>query len=172
VYDEVRLVAYFKNLEKDYGLDIGRRFEDGTIHSLPQDYADQLGWEELTRITKEAYDQIPEKDKAVIYAENYGQAGAIAVIGKKYGLPEPVSFHESFFYWFPDKFDPDIEYLVYINDELGENVRKLFPDIREIGRISNVNAREYGTTVYLCRNPNSSFNKFWADVVKRVEDPF
>ncbi len=172
VYSEAGLVAYFKDLEEDYGLDIGRRFEDGTIHSLPQDYADQLGWEELTSITKKAYDLVPEKDRTFIYAENYGQAGAIAVIGKKYDLPEPVSFHESFFYWFPEKFDPDIEYLVYINDELGENVRYLFRDIEEIGRISNINAREYGTTVYLCSNPKSSFNEFWAEVIESVEDPF
>ncbi len=174
IYSEEGLVRYFQDLEEEHGIDIGRRFEDGTIHSLPQDYADQLGWEELTQITNEAYKLIPKKDlsKAVIYASNYGQAGAITVIGKKYELPEPVCFNESFFYWFPKKFDPDIEYLIYINDELGENVAYLFQDIELIGAISNPNAREFGTAVYLCRNPRSSFNEFWAEVLESVEDPF
>lgn len=172
IYKEEGMVAYFKRLEEKYGLVIGRRFEDGTIHSLPQDYADQLGWEELTRITSKAYNSIPEKEKALIYCENYGQAGAIAVIGKKYNLPEPVSFHESFLYWTPKKFDPDIEYFIYINDELGDDVKILFKEIQIIGSISNPNAREYGTTVYLCTNPMGSFNYFWKNVVESVDDPF
>lgn len=172
IFNEEGLVRYFKDLEKDYGLEIGRRFEDGTIHSLPQDYADQLGWEELTTITSKAYQSIPEKDKALIYAENYGQAGAIAIIGKKYGLPEPVSFHESFFYWTPERFEPDIEYLIYINDEVGTDVQAVFEEIHIVGSISNINAREYGTTVYLCKKPKGSFNKFWKQVLERVDDPF
>ena len=166
------MVEFFKDLEDDYGLEIGRRFEDGTIHSLPQDYADQIGWEELTAVTNNAYNSISEKEKTVIYCENYGQAGAIAVIGKKYGLPEPVSFHESFLYWAPTAFDPEVEYLIYINDELGENVADFFVDIQIVGQISNVNAREYGTTVYLCSKPIGSFNKFYKEVLESVENPF
>lgn len=172
VMNEDGLVQFFQDLEDDYGLQIGRRFEDGTIHSLPQDYADQLGWEELTEVTALAYDKIPDKSQAVIYCSNYGQAAAIAVIGKKYGLPEPLSFNESFLYWLPESFDPDIEYFIYINDELGEDVAALFEKIEVVGQITNVNAREYGTTVYLCTQPRSSFNVFYKEVVERVEDPF
>ncbi|HLF64186.1 MAG TPA: glycosyltransferase family 39 protein [Saprospiraceae bacterium] len=170
VYKAERLVKYFHTLEVKYGLILGRTFEDGSIHSLPQDYADQLGWEELTMLTSRAYDQVTDKDRCLIYCENYGQAGALAVIGKKYGLPEPVSFHESFYYWKPLSFDPDIETLIYINDELGEDVEKLFADITIVGKISNPHAREYGTTVYLCRAPRSSFNALWKDVLKRIEE--
>lgn len=172
VYHEDGMVRFFKDLEDKYGLVVGRRFEDGTLHSLPQDYADQLGWEELTKIVKKAYNRIPEKRKTLIYCENYGQAGAIAVIGKKYGLPEPVSFHESFLYWAPEKFDPDIAYFIYVNDELGEDVNALFEEIKIMGSITNTNAREYGTTVYLCSRPRASFNSFWKAVVQRIENPF
>lgn len=172
VMDENELVQFFQDMEDDHGLQIGRRFEDGTIHSLPQDYADQLGWEELTQVTAEAYQRIPEKNKALIYCENYGQAGAIAVIGKKYNLPEPISFNESFLYWLPKSFDPEIEYFIYINDEMGDNVAALFETIEVVGKITNINAREYGTTVYLCTKPKSSFNTFYKEVVETVEDPF
>jgi len=172
VYDEMGLVSYFEDLEKDYGLQIGRTFEDGTIHSLPQDYADQLGWEELTKVTASAYASIPEKNKALIYCENYGQASAIAVIGKKYDLPEPISFNESFLYWLPSEFDPEIEYFIYINGELGDNVAAFFEEIEVVGSITNPNAREFGTTVFLCSKPKGSFNTFYKDVVESVEDPF
>ena len=39
-----------EDLAPDYGMDFVCRFEDNTIHSLPQDYADMLGWEELAGI--------------------------------------------------------------------------------------------------------------------------
>jgi hypothetical protein len=63
-----------------------------------------LGWNEITEITNKAWEQVKEKNSCFIFCTNYGQAGAISVIGEKYGLPEPVSFSESFKYWFPLKF--------------------------------------------------------------------
>ena len=167
VYKTEGLKEYFRVLDVNYGIDLGRRFEDGSIHSLPQDYADMLGWEELTMIVSEAYQMIENKDAAFIYCENYGQAGAVSIIGKKFDLPDPISFSESFQYWIPKRFDPDITTVVYINDELGEDVEKLFGKITVIGSISNPDAREYGTTVYLCENPTMSFNSFW---VERLEE--
>jgi hypothetical protein len=156
------LVEYYSRLEKKYGLVIGRRFEDNSIHSLPQDYADMLGWEELTQVTDSAWNLIADKRSAFIYASNYGQAGAITVIGKKYGLPEAVSFNESFTYWYPKTFDPDILTMVYINNrEPGQDVKSMFRKIDRIGSITNPDAREYGTSVYLCSDPVSSFNEFW-----------
>lgn len=173
VYQQDEMVSFFKDLEDDFGLTLGRDFEDGTTHSLPQDYADQLGWEELTQIANQAYQKIPEKQKSIIYCENYGQAGAIAVIGKKYKLPEPKSFNESFVYWSNHTFDPDIEYFIYINDELGQDVADLFLDIELVGGVSNIHAIEYGTQVYLCSNPKTSFNEFWKRVLDRVDgNPF
>lgn len=161
VYKAEGLVKYFSKLESKYGIVIGRRFEDGSIHSLPQDYADMLGWEELTSIADKAYQLVEDKKAAFIYCENYGHAGAITVIGKKYGLPEPVCFQESFRYWIPGKFDPDITSFIYINGDLGGDVQKLFKNITKVGSITNPNAREYGTSVYLCQQPVISFNVFW-----------
>jgi hypothetical protein len=170
VYKTEGLIKYFSILDEKYGIDVGRRFEDGSIHSLPQDYADMLGWEELTSLTYKAYQMIGDKKAAFIYAENYGQAGAITVTGKKYGLPEAVSFSESFQYWIPMQFNPDIISFIYINDEPGEDVKALFRKITLVGRISNPDAREYGTGVYLCEEPAGSFNEFWKARLKELEN--
>ena len=169
VYGEEGLKKYFNMLDKEYGIDLGRRFEDGSIHSLPQDYADMLGWEELTMITNKAWQMIADKRATFIYCENYGQAGAITIIGKKYGLPEAVCFNESFRYWYPKSFEPDITSFIYINDELGEDVKLVFRKITEIGKISNPDAREFGTAVYLCEEPVMSFNKFWKERLKQLD---
>ncbi len=163
VWDKEGLKIYFGVLNEKYGLDLGCRFEDGTIHSLPQDYADMIGWGELTTLADSAYRMIENKEASLIYAENYGQAGAVTIIGRKYGLPEAVSFHESFRYWFPHDFPVEIKSLVYINHELGEDVATLYSDIRLIGKISDPDAREYGAAVYLCEDPLTSFNAFWKE---------
>jgi Dolichyl-phosphate-mannose-protein mannosyltransferase len=168
VFKAKGLLTYFKNAETKYGIVTGRKFEDGTIHSLPQDYADMLGWEELTQVASTAYNKIEDKNAAIIYGENYGEAGAINIIGKKYGLPEPISFSESFQYWVPKQFDPDITSVVYINhNPPGEDVRTLFRKITVVGSITNVDSREYGTTVYLCQDPVQSFNSFWTERLKK-----
>ena len=160
IYAVKGLAAYFDNLDKKYGVDAGRRFEDGTIHSLPQDYADMLGWEELTRIVQRAYQQTGDKKNVLIYCENYGHAGAVSIIGRKYSLPEPMCFSESFLYWAPDLLNHEIREFIYVNDELGEDLQRGFGDIKEIGRIQNINAREYGTRVYLCRKPRGDVQAF------------
>jgi hypothetical protein len=169
IYKSKGLVKYFSVVENKYGVVVGRRFEDNSIHSLPQDYADMIGWEELTRIADSAYNMIEDKKAAFIYCENYGQAGAITIIGKKYGLPQAVCFSESFRYWFPHEFNPDITSMVYINDEPGDDVKEFFRVITKIGSISDPDAREFGTGVFLCQEPVDSFNKFWKDRIKKLD---
>jgi len=168
VYGPKKLVAYFDTLEKEYGIDVGRRFEDGSIHSLPQDYADMLGWPSIATLTAQAYQEIPKSEKALIFCENYGQAGAICIIGRKYGLPQPVSFSDNFRYWIPDTIPDEVNYLIYVNDALGADIESAFSQVRIIGAVSDPHAREYGTTVYLCANPREPLNTLWQQAVDRV----
>jgi hypothetical protein len=164
VYNKEGMIKYFSDLEEKYGIDLGRRFEDGTIHSLPQDYADMIGWEEMTELANKAYNMVENKEACFIYGENYGQASAVTIIGKKYNLPEALSFSESFKYWLPSQFDPDITSVVYINeDEPGEDVKVLFRKVTLIGRVSDPHAREFGTGVWMCEDPAGSFNHFWKE---------
>ena len=172
VYGPERLVFYFDSLEKKYGIDVGRRFEDGSVHSLPQDYADMLGWETIANLTNQAYRQIPETETGIIYCENYGQAGAVSIISQEYGLPQPLSFSASFRYWIPDSISSDVHYFIYVNDELGADVESAFNQVKIIGTVSNPHAREYGTSVFLCSQPRAPLNILWQQAVERVfENP-
>lgn len=168
VYQLEGMKEYFRVLHEQYKVDLGTRFENGTIHSLPQDYADMLGWDELTQVADKAYRMIDDKKAAFIYGDNYGEASAISVIGQKYGLPEALCFSESYQYWLPKHFDPDITSMVYINSgPPGQDMKWLFRKIYIVGSITNPDSREYGTTVYLCQEPVESFNKFWTERLKR-----
>jgi len=162
-----KLASYFDTLE-NYGIDIGRIHEDGNKHPLPQDFADMTGWSDIAVIAKEAYDKVEDKEACAIFGENYGIAGAVTLINKKYGMPETMSFSGSFEYWVPRHFDPDITSFIYINDELGSNVEALFEDIKIIGSIDDPLSRQYGVTIYLCQKPRRSFNDFWKEVVESV----
>lgn len=168
IYSPEKLVRYFDHVKAVTGDDSSRRFEDNSYHKLPQDYADMLGWDELASLTNKAWQQVADKNGCIIFCDNYGEAGAIAILGKKYGLPEPLSFNDAFRYWAPARFDHEITTMIYINDEPGQDVKDLFTDIQKIGQIDNPLAREYGVGVYLCRNPRSSFNRFWEEVVKKI----
>jgi hypothetical protein len=83
--------------------------EGQRLAHLPQHYADMHGWEELVESVKKVVDAIPGKDtlSILIVANNYGEASAINVIGRKYNLPWCATEHNSYWLWgFPkDKYD-------------------------------------------------------------------
>jgi 4-amino-4-deoxy-L-arabinose transferase-like glycosyltransferase len=172
IYKAKALADGFAWEKKNIGMGAFLRDEKGIYRSLPQDYADMLGWDELAMIAGKAYGQVPDKPSCMLYCENYGQAGAITVLGKQYGLPDPVCFSESFYYWFPRNLPVEIRSVIYINDTLGEDISHLFSDIRLIGSITDPLAREYGTSVWLATKPVSSFNAFWKQRLQQVTSPF
>jgi hypothetical protein len=83
--------------------------EGHRLSQLHQFYADMHGWEELVESVKKVVDGIPGKDSLsiLIVANNYGEASAINVIGRKYNLPWCATEHNSYWLWgFPkDKYD-------------------------------------------------------------------
>ncbi len=166
LYPPTRMAAYCQWASANLGLEGLTRWEDGRNHPLPQDYADMLGWPELGAATVEAYRQLPPGTRVLIYGENYGQAGAADYFGRAHGLPPAVSFSDTYRLWLPDS--TAAQTLIYINDEMGDDVRRLFADIRPIGQITDTLAREYGTTVYLCRQPREDLGAFWRERVREV----
>jgi len=71
--------------------------------ALPQWYADQFGWKEIVDETAVAWNRIPAGERAGcgIFAQDYGQAGAIDFLGRPLGLPPALSGHQSWFLWGP-----------------------------------------------------------------------
>jgi hypothetical protein len=165
-------MAVYAEQSKSFGLEGALRWEDGRIHTLPQDYADMTGWAEIAQIVINTYNGLSaeEKSRCAIYCENYGQAGAVKYHGKKYGLPEPVSFSDNYLLWAPDSVKADI--LIYVNDELGEDISEYFAEIKLAGQLTNEYAREYGLQVYLCQQPRGDFSAYYQAKVTRVKNYF
>ena len=70
---------------------------------LPQWYSDQFGWKEIADETEVAWNRIPAAKRADcgIFAQDYGQAGAIDFFGRKQGLPGAMSGDRTYWLWGP-----------------------------------------------------------------------
>jgi hypothetical protein len=164
------LASWFSKIPPDMGGEALLRWEDGKMHDLPQDFADMLGWDEMAALVIKASDSIAEKDRIMIYGENYGQAGAIDHFGKPYNLPAAASFSDSYLLWLPDSLNRNKDILFYINDERGNDIFPMFQSVDSIGSVTNPYAREFGTTVYLCRSPQAEFFEFYKEKVRQAKE--
>jgi hypothetical protein len=100
----------------------------------------------------------------IIYANNYGQAGAIDFYGKKYSLPSAVSVNDSYIFWAPDSLSASN--FIVSDNQLGD-IPKLFGTYLEIGEIKNDCFRENGLKIYLCQQPTPLLNEFFKKRIKR-----
>ncbi len=133
------------------------RWEDGNYYALPQDFADMIGWQELAEAAGKTWQNIPDKSAAAIYAENYGQAGAIEHFGKKYGVTKVMSFSDNYRYWLPDSLPANFQTLIYVNDELGDDMPGFFQKIEKVWELDMPLSRQHGDQVYLCEGPTPAF---------------
>ncbi len=144
------------------------RWEDGKDHDLPQDYADMLGWKELANKTDSAYATIANPEKTLILCDNYGQAGAINYYTKK-GI-KAVSFNADYINWF--KLDIQYTNLIRVKEyheednELAET-SPYFNTSKIAGSITNKNAREYKTTIFVFTDAKTDINK---RISKEIKD--
>ncbi len=155
-------------------LHIKPKWEDQKDHYLSQDYAHMFGWDVIARNVVKAYNSLtPEQRKHTqIYADNYGEAGAIHHFGKKYNLPDVASLNSSFTLWAPDSLNA--HYIIYVDDDGGKNIQKFkaFMDsYTKIGEVEFPYAREKGTGIYLLVNPKPEVNQVYMKELaqKRLE---
>jgi hypothetical protein len=144
------------------------RWEDGKVYPVPQDYADMTGWKELSDIVISTYISLPPEVKANtgIYAENYGQAGAVYYYGRKDSIPQPISFSDNFLIWAPDIITKDN--LIYINFEIGD-IKFLFKNYELKGEVKNRYFRENGVKVFFCSHPTDTFRTFYKEKAKELK---
>lgn len=143
----------FKFAGEKMGFGFALKWEDHKMHPLTQDYADMLGWDELTEKVAKAYQSLtPEQQKqTIIDADNYGEAAAIHHYGKLYGLPEVVCLDSSFALWAPENINA--KYIIYAGRDFsnGEKLIKAncIGSYKKLGEIDNPLAREHGTIILL-----------------------
>jgi hypothetical protein len=155
-----RLVAYTQRLGIQPGTD--ERHEMGL---LPQHFADQFGWEELTKEAAAVYQGLSESDRAVcgIFAQNYGEASAINVLGRTYGLPWAASGHNSYWLW---GVPPGRGEVMIVIGGKAEDHRRAYREVTEVARHSNRYGMPYENDlpIFLCRGLKVRIQDIWPSV--------
>jgi hypothetical protein len=85
------------------GINEAVKTNTGDLLRLPQDYADMLGWEEQVKALADVYQALSPEQRThtVIFAGNYGEAGAIDFFGPRYGLPHALCVNGTYWYFGP-----------------------------------------------------------------------
>ena len=137
------------------------RWEDGKDHSLPQDFADMLGWKELAEKIDKICSQLPANEHTLILCDNYGQAGAINYYSKNKKIGA-VSFNADYINWLQleTKIDNFIRVKEFENrDEELKDTSPFFKTSMVADSITNSLAREFGTTIFVFRRPKIDINQ-------------
>ena len=132
---------------------------------MPQHFADMFGWEEMTATVARTYNTLTpeERAKCAIFADNYGEAGAVDFFGAKYGLPKAISGHQNYFLWGPRDYTGEI--MITMSSDL-EDLQPLFETVEPAGVFRNefVMPYENNSTIYICRRMKVPLKQFWPKV--------
>ncbi len=133
--------------------------------ALPQWYADQFGWQEIVDETALAWNQLApqERTDCGIFAQDYGQAGAIDFLGRGYGLPKSLSGHQTWFLWGPGSYSGNC---MIVLDDSRQKLEQLWQQVEFVGTSApNPYALEQQIDVYICRGKKfDSWAAFWPHV--------
>ncbi len=142
-----------------------RTEERQSMGELPQHFADMFGWEELTALVAKAYDKLnpEERSHCRVFGQNYGEAGAIDVLGRRLGLPRALSGHNS--YWLWESPDASWDVLIIIGGDPEDNA-EFFEEIEIVGQTSSRWSMPYerGLNVSIARRPKFNLREAWPRV--------
>lgn len=122
---------------------------------LPQHFADQFGWHEIVSQVVVAWNRIPAAERADcgIFAQDYGQAGAIDWFGPQYGLPPSLSGHQTWYLWGPRGYSGNC---LIVLDDSRQTLERLYDHVEFVGNSpDNPYALEKNIPVFICTGKKS-----------------
>ena len=136
--------------------------ENTRVAALPQYYADMHGWPEMAAKVAVVYRALPPQDRAraVFYGDNYGEAAAIDVFGRRLGLPPAISGHNQYFLWGPRGHDGSVMIIVGGSPE---HYAALFGRVEVAGHTDAPYARpsETDQPIYVLRDMKVPLQAYW-----------
>jgi hypothetical protein len=140
------------------------RIETHRMGPLPQLFADQFGWEEMTATVAHVYNSLPSevRAKTAIFGQNYGQAGAIDLFGPKYGLPPAISGHMNYFYWGPRDYTG--ESMIVMQGQQ-EDLERYYGSVEKVASVYHPYSMPYERfDVFYCRGLKRPLQEIWPQV--------
>jgi len=136
--------------------------EMGQLHQF---FADMFGWQEMAATVADVYRQLPadEREKALVFAGNYGEAGAIEYYARQYELPAVISGHNN--YWLWAIAEREWQTLIAIGASRAQ-LELLFAEVAvaDTFHCDYCMPYENGMPVYLARAPRKSRAEVWSEI--------
>ena len=133
----------------------------GDLGPMPPFFADQFGWEEMTQVVSRAWHALPaeERSRTAILAADYGEAAAIDLLGRKYGLPHAISGHQNYYLWGPGGYSGESALTMGFSRA---QLERYFRSVEDAGVVFHPYSMPHEHfTVYHCRDPKHTLAQMW-----------
>jgi len=130
-----------------------------------------IGWPQVDRSVDAVWTSLPpsQRASAVLFADNYGLAGAINELGRGMGLPTAVSRQNSEWWWGPG--NPHATTFVAVapgpfggGTGYGSYLAQFFTSVRLAATLSNpygLHNQQWDGHVYVCTGPRQPWAQMW-----------
>jgi hypothetical protein len=139
--------------------------EHHELGRLPQFYADMHGWREMAETVAGVVNTLPpeEREKACVFGQNYGEAGAIEYFGRDLGLPPAISAHNSYWIWGPGRCTGEV--LLVIGDRR-DRLDQVFESVEEGGTFHCRDCMPYENDrrVWIARGLKLPLGGLWPEI--------
>jgi 4-amino-4-deoxy-L-arabinose transferase-like glycosyltransferase len=136
--------------------------------AMNAEQGEQVGWREFAGTVADVWTEIPAEDqaRAVIFAGNYGEAGAIERFHTELGLPVPYAGHMSYADWGPpaDKMSGPV---VLVGTFGPEVIDAYFTGCERAAVIDygyDWDNEEQGADIRLCTGTTRPWSQLWPDL--------
>ena len=132
-------------------------------HLVQPVFAEEFGWKRLARDVASVYRSLPPNVRAgtAVYADTYGDAGALDFYGPRYGLPPAISSQNSYYLWGTHGYDGRT--LVAVGATRIDLLRAYYRSVTLV-RTSTEPYKwivEGPAPIYLCRDPVVPLATIW-----------
>jgi hypothetical protein len=166
-----KLAAFYKKI------DMKNKWEDQKDHPLPQDFADMLGWKELTKKTEHAfYIGLPDTARCctIIYCDHYGQAGALKFYSEHADFRNRVvTDNGSFLLWMPDTLS--FKHLMWVIEKMPKEDNKVFSyfeSYRIMDSVTDPLSRQFGNKILFFENAKPGAVEFFNTIMDKEKKEF
>jgi 4-amino-4-deoxy-L-arabinose transferase-like glycosyltransferase len=137
----------------------------GLFNEANDNLGETMGWPQLIDQVAAVYESMPDagREGAVIFTGNYGEAGAIELLGADRGLPPVMSGHNNYWLWGPVAGEGPIIGVGPVEHVLG----LVCDEVVTAATIENphgIDNEEHGYPILLCPDPDASLATVWDQV--------
>jgi 4-amino-4-deoxy-L-arabinose transferase-like glycosyltransferase len=135
-----------------------------SVMSSPiQPVADRFGWPQFVGTVSAVYHRLPasQRRQTTILAGNYGEAGALDLLGPADHLPRVISPHNTYYFW-----DQGVTpgRIVIATDFRRSDLLPYFSSVRQAAITASqdgIQNEEVGRSVYICRGLKMPWSRVW-----------